>query len=95
LLDKSLTQLAPISGLESGIIFDRVMHPEKLAADFFVLLEHQRVEAQLVAPARGRKSGRTGADDQHVMHRRRISPPRHVQHRNEIGKALTCSTGFG
>jgi hypothetical protein len=40
----------------------------ELAAGLVVLLEHERVESQLVAPQRCGETSRPSADNYHVMH---------------------------
>src|SRR5437762_13328998 len=54
LLDKTIAQLAPVRRPQSKIILDRVVNRKKLPADFLALLEHERVETQLVAPTGSR-----------------------------------------
>jgi hypothetical protein len=44
------------------------VYPGELSADFVISLEHERVEAEFVTPARGRQPGWSTSDDQNVVH---------------------------
>ena len=68
LFDKTIAQLAAVGSLHTEIIHNRVVNGKELAADLFVLLQNQRVEAQLVAPKCRGQSGRPRANDQNVVH---------------------------
>src|SRR2546425_458769 len=68
LFDKTIAQLAAVGSLHTEIIHNRMVNRKELAADLFVLLQNQRVEAQLVAPKCRGQSGRPRANDQNVVH---------------------------
>src|SRR5437016_3728885 len=44
LLDKAITQLNAVVGMQSKVIVDWIMNLKELSADFLFLFEHQRVE---------------------------------------------------
>src|SRR5205085_8864876 len=66
---QTVAQLAPVLRLDAGIIFYRIVDVEQLAADLPFALDDERVESQLVAPKRRRKSRRPRADDDYVVHK--------------------------
>src|SRR5205814_534308 len=69
LFNEACAQLLPIVRMQTEIVIDRIVHEKELAADFFVLFEHQRVKTQLVTPPRCGKAGGTSADDYDIVHR--------------------------
>src|SRR5215204_6407627 len=50
---EALEQFLAVASFKSEIVIDRIVDAVKLPADLFGLLEHKRVESQLVAPESG------------------------------------------
>src|SRR6185503_9659018 len=62
-VQRSNAQALAIVSMKAKVVIDWIVYPRELAAHRFVLLEHQRVEPQLVTPTRRRKTGRASAND--------------------------------
>src|SRR5207249_12121684 len=71
LFDKTIAQLAAVCCIYAEMVSNRVVNRKKLPADLLVLLQHQSVQAKLVAPKRRRQSRRPSADNQNVVHSER------------------------
>src|SRR6185503_9320518 len=69
---KKIEQFFAVTSFQAEVISDWVVNTVKLSADLFGLFEHERVQAQLIAPESSREPRWSSTDDDNVVHSSKV-----------------------